>query len=307
LMASETAGDPITGLKWTHRTTQKIAQELQRLGIRVSRNTVGRLLKKVGYSLRVNHKKLSRRCRRSERDAQFRKIRRLRRVFLRRGDPVIAIDTKKKELVGRFKNPGAAWNREAVLVNDHDFRSMAEGIAVPYGIYDVGANRGFVCVGTSYDTPEFAADSMALWWRSEGQHRYRGALRLLVLADGGGGNGFRCRAWKLGVQEKLCDRYGLSVLVCHYPPGASKWNPADHRLFSEISKNWAGRPLDSYETLLKYIRTTKTRTGLRVRAVLRPKRYRKGIPVPEAKMKCVRLRRHPCMPEWSYTIRPREM
>ena len=305
-MASETAGDPVTGLKWTHRTTRKIARELQRLGIRVSRNTEGRLLKKIGYSLRVNHKKLSR-CRRSERDAQFRKIRRLRRVFLRRGDPVIAIDTKKKELVGRFKNAGAAWSREPVLVNDHDFRSTAQGIAVPYGIYDVGANRGFVCVGTSYDTPEFAADSMALWWRSEGQHRYRGAKRLLVLADGGGGNGFRCRAWKLGVQEKLCDRYGLSVLVCHYPPGTSKWNPADHRLFSEISKNWAGRPLDSYETLLKYIRTTKTRTGLRVRAVLKPKRYRKGVKVPEAKMKCVRLRRHPCMPEWSYTISPREM
>ncbi len=302
-MEGETAGDPITGLKWTHRTTQKIAKELRRLGIDVSRNTVGRLLKKIGYSLRVNHKKLSR-CSRGERDAQFRKILRLRRVFMRRGDPVIAIDTKIKELVGRFRNAGTAWSREAVLVNDHDFRSTANGIAVPYGIYEVGANRGFVCVGTSYDTPEFAADSVALWW---GQHRYRGAKRLLVLADGGGGNGFRCHAWKLGVQEKLCNHYGLSVLVCHYPPGTSKWNPADHRLFSEISKNWAGRPLDSYETVLKYIRTTKTSTGLRVRAVLVPRLYRKGVQVPEAKKRCMRLRRHPCMPDWSYTIRPREM
>ena len=305
-MEGQTAGDPMTGLKWTHRTTQKIAKELRRLGIQVSRNAVGRLLRKIGFSLRVNSKKVSR-CTRAERDAQFNKIRRHRSTFLRRGDPVIAVDTKKKELVGRFKNAGSAWSREAVRVNDHDFRSQAQGIAVPYGIYDVGANRGFVCVGTCYDTPEFAADSLAVWWRSEGRLRYRGAKHLLVLADGGGGNGFRCNLWKLALQEKLCDRYGLNVVVCHYPPGTSKWNPADHRLFCEISKNWAGRPLDSYETVLKYIRTTKTRTGLRVRAVLVPKQYRKGVQVPEAKMKRLRLRRHPCMPEWSYTIRPREM
>ena len=304
-MECETAGDPISGLKWTHRTTQKIARELRRASIGVSRNTVGRLLRKLGFSLRVNHKKLSR-CSSAERDAQFRKIRRLRRAFRRRGEPVIAIDTKKKEMVGRFRNSGTAWSRKAVLVNDHDFRSMAKGIAVPYGIYDVAANRGFVCVGTSYDTPEFAADCIALWWRNEGQSRYPGAKRLLILADGGGGNGFRCHAWKVGVQQKLCDRYGLSVIVCHYPPGASKWNPADHRLFCEISKNWKGRPLDSYETVLKYIRTTKTATGLRVRAALVRKQYRKGIPLPPAKARRIQLRRHPTLPDWNYTLRPGE-
>lgn len=304
-MECETAGDPISGLKWTHRTTQKIARELRRMQIPVSRNTVGRLLRKMGFSLRVNHKKLSR-CSRAERDAQFRKIRRLRRAFRRRGEPVIAIDTKKKELVGRFRNPGTAWTRQPVLVNDHDFRSMARGIAIPYGIYDVGANRGFVCVGTSYETPEFAADCIALWWRHEGQSRYPGAQRLLILADGGGGNGFRCHGWKVGVQKKLCDRFGLSVMVCHYPPGASKWNPADHRLFCEISKNWAGKPLDSYETVLKYIRTTRTTTGLRVRAALVRKQYRKGLPVSPAQVRCVRLRRHPNLPDWNYTLRSGE-
>ena len=219
---------------------------------------------------------------------------------------MIAVDTKKKELVGNFRNSGSAWSRQAVAVNDHDFRSTASGMAIPYAIYDVGANRGFVCVGTSYETPQFATDSVASWWRHEGQSRYLGAKRLLILADGGGGNGFRCRAWKLGLQEKLCDRFGLTVTVCHYPPGASKWNPADHRLFSEISKNWAGRPLDSYETVLKYIRTTKTATGLRVRALLVRKRYRKGIQIQKQHMAAVKLRRHPCLPEWSYTIRPRK-
>jgi hypothetical protein len=304
-MELETAGDPISGLKWTHRTTEKIAKELRRLGIGVCKNTVGRLLRKIGFSLRVNHKKLSA-CSRVDRDAQFRKIRRLRQSFFRAGNPVIAVDSKKKELVGRFKNRGRAWSRKAVQVNDHDFRSLAEGIAIPYGIYDVGANRGFVCVGTSHETPEFAADCIATWWRQEGRSRYPRAKRLLILADGGGGNGSRCQAWKLGVQEKLSNRYGLSVMVSHYPPGTSKWNPVDHRLFSEISKNWAGKPLDSYETVLKYIRTTKTSTGLRVRAILLRKPYQKGIKIPEAKMRSVKLRRHPRMPAWNYTIRPRK-
>jgi hypothetical protein len=302
-MECETAGDPISGLKWTHRTTQKIADELRKLGIEVCRNTVGRLLKKMGFSLRLNSKKVSA-CSSSDRDAQFMKIQRLRKLFLRRRDPVISVDSKKKELVGCFKNAGTAWSRQAVQVNDHDFRSMAEGIAIPYGIYDVGANRGFVCVGMSYETPEFAADCIATWWRAEGRKRYPRAKRLLILADGGGGNGFRCHAWKLGVQEKLCNRYGLNVMVSHYPPGTSKWNPTDHRLFSEISKNWAGKSLDSYATVLKYIRTTTTSTGLRVRAVLMRKQYRKGVKVSDAKMKCARIRRHQRMPAWNYTIKP---
>ena len=164
-------------------------------------------------------------------------------------DPIISVDTKKKELVGNFKNAGAAWNKEPVLVNDHDFRSAAVGMGIPYGVYDTEANRGALFVGTSHDTAAFAVACIAKWWRWEGRRRYPAAQRLLILADGGGSNGSRSRAWKYEIQKQLCDRYGLSVTVCHYPPSASNWNPIEHRLFSEISKNWAGKPLDSYETI----------------------------------------------------------
>ena len=200
----------------------------------------------------------------------------MRDEFARRGRPLISIDTKKKELVGCFKKAGAAWDVQPVLVNDHDFRSEAIGIAVPYGIYDLNANQGTVFVGTSSDTPGFAVDCAEHWWRTEGRQRYPDDTHLGILADGGGSNSATSRAWKYGLQTKLCNRHGLTVTVAHYPPGASKWNPIEHRLFSEISKNWAGRPLDSYETILNYLRTTATSTGLRVQAHLVAQSYQKG-------------------------------
>lgn len=294
----------MTGLRWSHRTTRKIARELKKLGIDVSASTVCRLLKQMGFSLRVNHKKRSRGSP-ADRNEQFAYIRRVRTSFARRREPVVSVDTKKKELVGNFKNGGVAWNQDPVLVNDHDFRSDALGIAVPYGVYDCEANRGFLFVGTSSDTPHFAAENLARWWVYEGRRRYPKTRRLLVLADGGGSNGPRSRAWKHGLQERLCDIHGLTVTVCHYPTGASKWNPIEHRLFSEISKNWAGRPLDSYDTILRYARSTRTVTGLEVRASLVRKHYPKHVKVSDEEMQRLRLQPHAVQPVRNYTLRPR--
>jgi hypothetical protein len=305
-MKHETAGDPMTGLKWTRRTTAKIAAQLLTLGIEVSDRTVAKLLKQMDFSLRVNHKKLSRVCRVSadERDAQFVHIAEIRQHFAAKGLPLISVDSKKKELVGRFKNPGATWNRSPVPVNDHDFRSDADGMALPFGIYDLLANRGTVFVGTSHDTPEFAVDSIEKWWRYEGHQRYGRARHLAILADAGGSNGATCRAWKHSLHRQLCERHGLTVTVAHYPSGASKWNPIEHRMFSQISKNWAGRPLDSYETILNYIRTTRTQTGLSLRAHLVRKSYETGTKIPDPVMNALPIAKDSALPRWNYTLSP---
>jgi hypothetical protein len=305
LLEHDTAGDPVSGLKWCRKTTQKIAAQLKSLGIDVGRTTVGKLLKRMKYSLKTNQKNIGA-GKDPDRNAQFEYISRQRKQAPGEGTPVISVDTKKKEKVGPFKNSGATWRQEARQVNDHDFRSMAKGMAVPYGIYDEQANRGFLCVGTSYDTPEFAVDCIVKWWRDEGGKRYPDASEVLILADGGGSNGFRPRLWKSALQEKLCDRFGLSVTVAHYPPGTSKWNPIEHRLFSEISKNWAGEPLDSYETILKFIRTTTTTTGLKVRSRLVSKQYQKGIAVSDERMETLNIARHDILPKWNYTLSPIE-
>ncbi len=302
-MTLETAGDPITGVKWTHKTTAKIATELRRLGIHVGKSTVGRLLKTLKFSLRVNHKKRSSGSP-VTRDLQFRYIRRLRTIFAGRGDPIISVDAKKRELVGHFKNEGRAWSQTPVLVNDHDFRSLATGVAIPYVVYDTEANRGVVSVGTSYGTPEFAVDSIERWWRLEGRQRYPNAANLLILADGGGNNGHRARAWKVGLQERVCDRHSLIVTVCHYPPGASKWNPVEHRVNCEISRNWQAVPLDSYETILKRIRTTTTTTGLRLRARLTRKHYTRGIKIPDERMEQLSICTHTPRSRWNYSFSP---
>ena len=306
-MAHETAGDPITGLKWTHKTTAKIATELACVGIDVGPRTIARLLAQMGFSLRVNHKKLARVSAVSpqERDAQFVRIAELREDFARQHLPVISVDTKKKELVGQFKNRGAAWSQEPIAVKDHDFASEAKGKAVPYGIYDLLCNHGSVVVGTSRDTADFAVDAIELWWREEGRLRYPGVSKLAILADCGGGNGPTNRAWKLALHQRLSSRHGLTVTVAHYPPGTSKWNPIEHRLFSEISKNWAGRPLDSYDTVLNYIRTTTTRTGLTVSAHLLDRPYEKGKSIPSAIINSLPITRHDSIPKWNYTICPR--
>ncbi len=302
-MKHEVAGDPCTGLKWTRRTTHKIARELRAGGIAVSARTVARLLKKLRFSLRSNRKMIGRGSR-PDRDEQFTYIARLRTRFAQRHRPIVSIDSKKKEMVGNFKNGGTAWNQTAVLVNDHDFRSDATGMALPHGIYDVQGNRGTIFVGISHDTPDFAVDNLVRWWATEGRRRYPDTQKLLVLADGGGSNGPRNRAFKYGLQTRLCNVHHLAVTVCHYPAGASKWNPIEHRLFSEISKNWKGRPLDSYETILNYIRTTRTATGLRVNARLVMKRYTTGVKISLAQMKTIDLRPHKVQPQRNYTLHP---
>lgn len=305
-MRLETAGDPITGLKWTRKTTEKISRELRKAGLDVSRNTVARLLKKMDYALRVNHKKLCRGSKsdRSRRNQQFEHLASLRRRFERKGIPIICVDSKKRELVGAFKNSGTVWGTSPRLVNDHDFRSDAKGIAIPYGIYDPTANRGHVFIGVSHDTSAFAVTALCRWWTEEGCRRYPDADRLFILADGGGSNGSRSRAWKYELQTRFCNLFGLAVTVGHYPPGASKWNPIEHRLFSEISKNWAGEPLDSYEKLLKFIRTTKTKAGLRVRATLLRGDYPTGKKISPDQMRELNLAGQNVLAQWNYTLEP---
>lgn len=305
-MKSETAGDPMSGLKWTHKTTAKIAEALNRHGIRVGRNTVGRLLKQMGFRLRVNHKKRST-ASPENRDRQFRIIRRRRNAFARRSDPVLSVDCKKRELVGNFKNAGSTWTQTATETLATDFRSDASGVAVPYGLYDTEENRGLIVIGTCRETPTFAVDCVRRWWQMEGRHRYPERKRLLILADGGGGNGSTCHAWRAELQKKICDEFGLTVTVSHYPPGTSKWNPIEHRLFSRVSANWQGEPLESYEKALKFLRTTTTASGLKVRAVLNTGDYPKGVKIAREEMEELLVRKHRILPKWNYTITPRLM
>ena len=305
LLQENTAGDP-TGRRgvWTGKRLRRITEELRQLAIRVSPHTVRRLLDQLGYALHANSKSLS--ASSEQRDEQFGYIAKQKRRFLGRHLPIISVDTKKKELVGNFKNSGRVWSQGPVPVNDHDFRSQAEGLASPYGVYDLARNRGSLFVGVSHDTPEFAADNIARWWRDSGRRNYPNASQLLILADSGGSNGARVRAWKHSLQQQLVDRFGVSVTVCHYPTGASKWNPIEHRLFSEISKHWAGQPLDSYPTILRMIRETRTQTGLRVSSFLVTKHYATGEKVSDQQMREISLQRHAVLPEWNYTLRPRE-
>jgi hypothetical protein len=302
-MEHDTAGDPITGIKWSRRTTRKIAEQLATLGIAVSKNTVGRLLKGMDFKLRVNRKQISS-SKSPLRNQQFLYIGEQRQRLAAQGVPIISVDSKKKELIGAFKNPGAKWDRQPELVKDHDFRSEAKALATPRGIYDIQANRGSVFVGISHDTPDFAVDTIAQWWQCEGRLRYPQAREIFILADGGGSNGARCRAWKKALQDRICNPLGLTVTVSHYPPGASKWNPIEHRLFSEISKNWAGQPLTDLETMLNFIRTTKTKTGLSVSAYLIPETYDTGIKISDQQMRQLNLVKQDTLGLWNYSVRP---
>lgn len=305
LLRHDTAGDP-TGRRglWTGQHLEEISQQLKRLGISVCANTVRRLLDEVDYALHANRKSLSG-PQSPERDRQFRYLQGQRKEFTRHGLPIISVDTKKKELVGPFKNAGQIWSRAALPVNDHDFRSQAKGQAIPRGLYDLQANRGSVLIGTSHDTPEFAVEAIVEWWCDQGRRRYARASELLILADSGGSNGARCRLWKYALQEKLADPFGLAVTVCHYPTGASKWNPIEHRLFSEISKHWAGQPLIDYPTILRLVGGTKTKTGLKVDCALSTKHYPTKIKVSDAQMRELDLLKHPILPNWNYTLLPR--
>jgi len=294
----------MTEKKWTKQTLKTVSSCLEsRLNVNVSPATVYRLLSQLNYSLKGNKKSLSTGTH-PDRDKQFYIIECLRQQFSAAGDPIISIDTKKKELIGLFKNPGRVWCKKAKKVKDHDFRSQAEGIASPYGIYDVGLNCGVVVVGQSADTPEFAVNSIATWWLHHGSHQYLHSKHLLILADGGGSNGARPRAFKKFLQERIAAPYGLEVTVCHYPAGASKWNPIEHRMFSEISKNWAGHPLESFEIMVNFIKGTKTETGLHIEAYLDQREYEKGIKVSDKEFKQLHISRNEELSNWNYSITP---
>ncbi len=293
----------MTGLRWSRRTTATIAEELLALGISVSPNTVARLLDQMGYSLRVNRKQISTHSS-PGRNLQFAYLAELRDRFQRRHLPIVSVDTKKRELVGNFKNPGQRWECRPRHVLDHDFRTDSIGVAISYGVYDVTENRGAFVVGVSHDTPAFAAHAIAHWWRQEGSRRYSGSRKLLILADTGGSNGCRCHAWKTELQSQLANSFALAVTVAHYPTGASKWNPIEHRLFSEVSRNWAGEPLDSYQKILNFARTTRTQTGLQVTAYLDRRYYPCGLKPSPDQLASLRLQHHDTLPEWNYTINP---
>jgi hypothetical protein len=302
-----TAGEPMTLLRWTSKSTRTIAEELTRQGHRIDAKTVGRCLEDLGYSLQANVKTREG-PQHARRDEQFRYLNGLVKAFITTGDPVISVDSKKKELVGEFRNAGRTWRPrgEPVPVNVHDFPHLGRGKAVPYGAYDIAKNRAVVNVGISHDTAEFAIESIRRWWRLDGRRLHRAARRLLICADSGGSNGHRLRAWKVGLQT-LASEIAIPITVCHYPPGTSKWNKIEHRLFSFISLNWRGRPLVNYETVVNLIGATQTRTGLRVKAVLDTKTYQKGLKVKEKALRDVQLHRHAVHPDWNYTIEPLSM
>jgi transposase len=302
IMGESTAGDPMSPLCWTHKSTRTIAEELNRQGHAVSHATVGHKLHELGYSMQSNRKDkegLSP----PERDRQFRYINDQVRKFVSRGDPVISVDAKKKEKVGEFKNPGKTWlpKGQPKKVLSKDFPNLASGTAIPYGAYDPERNEGFVNVGVSNETAEFAVGSIRRWWKLAGRRHYSKAKRLLICADAGGGNGSRRRGWKYHLQE-IADEFGISVTVCHYPPGTSKWNKIEHRMFSFISMNWQGEPLVSYETILNLISGTRTRGGLRIKARLDTKEYEKGIEITDEQMESVNIESHAVHPNWNYTI-----
>lgn len=290
--------------KWLNCRLMDIRERLDVQGHGVSRPVISRLLKQNGYSLKANAKEQASR-QHPDRDQQFEHIQAQRAEHQAERQPVISVDTKRKELVGNFKNPGQIWCQQPERVNVHDFRSDALGRAVPYGLYDLQHNRGTVYVGRSADTPAFAVDNIAHWCRTELPERFPDATHLMIEADCGGSNSYRSRVWKRDLQEKVADAFGLTVTVCHYPTGASKWNPIEHRLFSEISKTWAGCPLRSFDDVLRYIYDTKTQTGLTVQAHFVTQTYERGAKASDEEMDALSIQSHDVCPKWNYTIHPR--
>ncbi len=301
---NEIAGDPMSEQKWVRSTPRRLSERLKEEGHQVSSTTVRRLLKDMGFSLKANQRKQVR-SKNPDRDKQFQYITSQRQAFTIADLPIISVDSKKKELIGDYRNNGRVWCLEAEDVCEHDFPDAAECKAVPFGIYNVTRNEGYVVVGTSNNTPDFSVNAIVRWWEDDGQATYTNAGELLILADGGGSNGTRVRAWKHNLQEKLCDRFGITVTVCHYPPGCSKWNPVEHRLFSQISCNWAGKPLRTLGIMLGYIRGTTTTTGLTVKAFLDDTHYKKAQRVTNKDFERLNLSAHTVCPNWNYTISQR--
>ena len=304
LVEPEERGDPMSPLRWTTKSTRNLAAELTRQGHRVGADTVGDLLRAEGFSLQGNAKTIEGQ-RHPDRDAQFRYISEQVKAHQDTADPVISVDTKKKELVGEFKNAGREWRPkgEPAATRTHDFPGDSAGKAVPYGVYDLTANAGWVSVGTDHDTAAFAVESIRRWWKAAGSSDYPLARRLLITADAGGSNGYRTRAWKAELAA-LAAETGLEITCCHFPPGTSKWNKVEHRLFSHITMNWRGRPLTSHEVIVQTIAATTTRTGLRVRAELDTSAYDTGVKVSDRQMDALPLTRHDWHGDWNYTLRP---
>ena len=304
LVEPDSRGDPMSPLRWTCKSTRQLADALTRGGHPASHRLVADLLHAADYSLQANVKTLEG-TEHPDRDAQFRYLNEQVKAVLAESHPVISVDTKKKELVGRFKNGGREWrpSEQPEPVNVHDFPDPKVGKAIPYGIYDVGRNTGWVNVGQDHDTATFAVTSLRRWWHAVGLPAYPRARRLLICADGGGSNGYRVRLWKVEIQ-RFADATGLEVVVCHLPPGTSKWNKIEHRLFSHISMNWRGRPLVSHEVVVQLIGATTTRAGLTVQAELDTGTYPTDVKVTDAEMAAVRITPHPFHGEWNYTIAP---
>jgi hypothetical protein len=298
-------GDPESPLRWTCKSTRTLSAELRSSGHAASHTTVALLLRGEGFSLQANSKAIEGSFHK-DRDAQFRHINAKVRAFIEARQPVVSVDTKKRELVGPFKNPGREFRRAGNprRVKVHDFVIPGLGRASPYGVYDVEANEGFVSVGITHDTSSFAVAAIRRWWETMGSQRYPGRKKLLITADCGGSNGARVRLWKVELQ-KLADDIGMEITVCHFPPGTSKWNKVEHRLFSFISQNWRGRPLISYQVIVNLIASTKTTKGLKVACELDRSTYPKGVKVTKAQMDSVRIEHDSFHGEWNYTIRPR--
>ena len=304
LVEPVTRGDPMQPLLWTTRSLRNLANELANKGHTACPTVVGNLLRGMGYSLQANSKTREG-GQHIDRDAQFNYINTQAKAFLATNEPVISVDTKKKELVGNFKNNGREWRRNGApeQVNVHDFIDPKLSRAVPYGVYDITNNVGWVSVGTGHDTAAFAVNAIRRWWRTMGKKRHPKAKRLMITADGGGSNGYRVRLWKVELQ-KLANELKIPITVCHLPPGTSKWNKIEHRLFSFITINWRGKPLRSYRTIVQLISATTTDTGLKVRAELDENKYPKGVKVSDAQLAAVNLDRHAFHGDWNYTVSP---
>jgi transposase len=307
LVDPATRGDPESPLRWTCKSVRKLAEELRHEGHAVSYQTVAELLHEMDYSLQANQKTLEG-SQHADRNQQFEYINRKARRYLKQGEPVISVDTKKKELVGDFKNPGREWQPqgqpERVGIHDFEIRQPDKGKVAPYGVYDLGRNAGWVSVGVDHDTAEFAVESIRRWWRWMARRSYPKARRLLITADSGGSNGSRVRLWKWELQQ-LADETGLAISVCHFPPGTSKWNKIEHRLFSFISQNWRGKPLISHQVIIDLIAATTTTTGLTVKSKIDTNTYQRGLKVSDQQMAELQLRREKFHGDWNYRLLPR--
>ncbi len=302
ILEENTAGDPMSKLKWTNKSTYTIADELKKMNKNISEDSIGRIIKQLGYSLQANIKSKESGSS-EERDSQFRYINEQVKIFAKKDIPVISVDAKKKELVGNFKNNGKRWMKKgrAEIVNVYDFWFLAKGKAIPYGIYDINMNNGFVNVGIDHNTSEFAVESIRQWWNKIGKKNYPNAKELLICADGGGSNASRSRLWKFYLQ-KFANKTGLKITVCHFPPGTSKWNKIEHKMFSFISMNWRGKPLIDYEIIINLIEGTTTKKGLKIKAKIDKGIYELGKKILEKEFKKINFKEHSINSKWNYTI-----